>query len=248
MKTLVSSTFVLILFFSIFFATSIRQDRAISQNEIKTLQTLKSEIMTKEEKDDFPTYIKENNLQEPSQFVFDYNPNIDLINEIENYVGWIQIKNTRINYPVVKAKNNDYYLNHNYDLEENIAGAIFMDRRNLANEFDKHTIIYGHYMKNGSMFTDINNYLQEDFFNENKILSFKDLYNDYEYEVISAYYVSADDYILDYEINDEVVNKFISNSLFKTDYQYQNGDRILTLSTCNYILNNGRMIVHAVKK
>jgi len=248
MKTLVSSVLTLIFIFSILFLTSIRQDRIISQNEVNNLQKLKEEKISKETSYEKTTYIKEKNISKSKEFTFNSNPNLTIIDEVENYVGWIKITDTKIDYPVVKTTDNEFYLNHTYSLEENIAGAIFMDRRNLANQFDQHTIIYGHHMKDGSMFTQLNNYLQEDFFKKNKILNFKDLYNEYEYEVISAYYVSADDYILNYEVNEEVVNQFINLSLYKTDYKYENGDRILTLSTCNYILNNGRMIVHAVEK
>jgi len=170
----------------------------------------------------------------------------ELFDTIKNYVGWIRIDQTQIDYPLVRGKDNDFYLNHGYDMKANTAGAIFMDRRNLGNTFDQHTIIYGHHMSNGSMFTDLNKYLDESFFYENTSIYFRDLFNDSVYEVFSAYYVSADDYQLPYSLTQTNVENFISRSLYKTDYSYKAQDRILTLSTCNYLLNNGRMIVHAV--
>lgn len=174
------------------------------------------------------------------------NKNIPLLNEIEDYTGWIKIDNSEIDYPVVKGKDNEFYLDHNYKKEKSDAGAIFMDRRNLGNQYDQHTIIYGHNMKEGIMFTDLNKYLDQDFFKTNNIVSFDDLYNDYNYQVISAYYISANDYTIEFDLNEETINSFLERSLHTSDYEYNSEDRFLTLATCNYILNNGRMIVHGV--
>lgn len=174
------------------------------------------------------------------------NKNIPLFNEIEDFTGWIKIENSKIDYPVVKAKDNEFYLDHNYKKEKSDAGAIFMDRRNLGNQYDQHTIIYGHNMKDGSMFKDLNKYLDQEFFNTNPIISYEDLYNTYEYQVISAYYISANDHTISFDLNEDTVKSFLNRSLHESDYEYDSDDRILTLATCNYILSNGRMIVHAV--
>ena len=173
------------------------------------------------------------------------NPNKEIFESIDNYVGWIKLENTRIDYPVVKAADNKFYLNHDYYGEENKAGSIFMDR---GNTFDSHTIIYGHHMKDGSMFTDLNKYLDDKFFSQNNVIEFEDMYSSYSYQVISAYYVSADDYDFSFDIDEDYVKYIVGNSLFHTDYEYSEGDRFLTLSTCNYIVDNGRMMVHAVLK
>jgi len=174
------------------------------------------------------------------------NKNIPLFNEIEDYTGWIKIDNSKIDYPVVKGKDNEFYLDHNYKKEKSDAGAIFMDRRNLGNQYDQHTIIYGHNMKNGSMFKDLNKYLDESFFKTNALISYEDLYNDYNYKVISAYYISANDHTIAFDLNEETINSLLDRSLHSSDYEYSSDDRFLTLATCNYILSNGRMIVHGV--
>ena len=174
------------------------------------------------------------------------NKNIPLFNAIEDFTGWIKIENSKIDYPVVKAKDNEFYLDHNYKKEKSDAGAIFMDRRNLGNQYDQHTIIYGHNMKDGSMFKDLNKYLDQEFFSTNPIISYEDLYNTYEYQVISAYYISANDHTISFDLNEDTVKSFLNHSLHESDYEYDSDDRILTLATCNYILSNGRMIVHAV--
>ena len=77
-------------------------------------------------------------------------------------VAYIEIKNTNINYIVVKGNDNDYYLNHNFFREENKAGWVFSDYRNKFDGTDKNIIIYGHNMKNGSMFASLKNVLNED--------------------------------------------------------------------------------------
>jgi len=150
-----------------------------------------------------------------------------LIDKIDNYVGWITIGNTPIDYPIVRGNDNDFYLNHDFNGNPYIGGAIFMDRRNIGNNLDAHTIIYGHYMKDGSMFTALNKYLDPQFLAKNSTITINYLYETVEYRVVEAYYVSADTYELPLEISDP-------------------NERRLTLSTCNYILDNGRMIVHAV--
>lgn len=163
------------------------------------------------------------------------NPSADLVERIPNYVGWIKIQNTPIDYPVVRGNDNAFYLDHDFTGKSYIGGAIFMDRRNLGNNLDAHTIIYGHYMKDGSMFTALNKYLDPKFLEENPVVKIDYLYETVEYRIIDAYYVSADTYKLDYDLKDDL--KYDSAETI---------DKLLTLSTCNYILDNGRMVVHAV--
>lgn len=264
MKKLISTVFLMTFIFSIIMVGGYLFQTNQSQNVISDLQMIKDSY-----KEDTKTNIigkevkEENQVKEESQiitleeeqsliegneqtYLFDDNPEKAIFDEIENYVGWITIDDTYINYPVVKYQDNEFYLNHGYDLKENIAGAIFMDRRNLGNQFDKHTIIYGHRMKNNTMFTDLNLYLDESFFKENQLIVFRDLYNTYTYKVFSAYNISADDYILSYDIDDGVINNFKGISKHFDEHIYAEDNRYLTLSTCNYEFDNGRMLVHAV--
>lgn len=253
MKKLISKILILIIVFSIIFLGKYLFEREISEIKVEDIRVTRLEADTLNKKNynsEFQYEEKKDKIKVKTEIVFDIEANSDkvFIDSIENYAGWIQIDNTQIDYPIVKGEDNDFYLNHNYDLSKNIAGAIFMDRRNLGNSYDQHTIIYGHYMKNGSMFTDLNSFLDPEFYENNKYIVYRDLFKNYTYEVISAYYVSADDYDLAYDITSATVDEFINNSIFDTEYVYKDSDRILTLSTCNYILNNGRMIVHAVLK
>ena len=82
-----------------------------------------------------------------------------------DYKMWIQIENTNINYPVVQGSDNDYYLKHNFRKESNISGTVFVESANDIDN-DKNIILYGHNMRNGTMFNNITNYKEESFFNE----------------------------------------------------------------------------------
>ena len=81
-------------------------------------------------------------------------------------IGWIRIDGTDIDYPVVQAADNTFYLHHNFNQESAICGAIFMDYRNDIDMTREHLILYGHQMKDGSMFKQLNGYKDKDFYKE----------------------------------------------------------------------------------
>mgnify|MGYP000782800669 FL=1 len=96
-------------------------------------------------------------------------PEVDfsVLREINpDIVAWIYIEGTKINYPIVQGGDNSYYLKHLFSGEWNGSGCIFLDFRNDVSFADRHSIIYGHHMKNGTMFTDIDKYKKQEFFDE----------------------------------------------------------------------------------
>jgi len=103
-----------------------------------------------------------------------------------NIVGWIVVDGTGIDYPIVRGADNDWYLHHTVTGERNASGAIFMDHRNDAGFFDPHTLIFGHDMRNGSMFAGLHSFTGERFriYTHNGVL---------EYAVFSRRIVAADD-------------------------------------------------------
>lgn len=245
MKKLLLPILILILGSLIWYSMSYLKDLNQSQSVVNDLKSIRDDV-DEAVSETIHEAIEEETEIKTSPITIEENKEKEFIDKIENYVGWITIDNTKIDYPIVKGEDNEFYLNHNYDLSENVAGSIFMDRRNLGNQFDEHTIIYGHHMKNGTMFTGLNLYLEEEFYEDNQLIYYRDLFNNYTYEVISAYYVSANDYTLSFELNETVIDDFLERSFHNSDYVYSKTDRFLTLSTCNYTLDNGRMIVHAV--
>ncbi len=170
----------------------------------------------------------------------------------EDIIGWIQIDGTKINYPILQAENNTYYLDRNYKREQSRAGSIFADYRNHLTEENKNFILYGHRMKDETMFNQLTKYLDEDFFDTHSIIHFDTLYHSYDAIVFSAYYTTTDfDYIqTDFDTEEEfqsLVDEMKNRSVYATDVSVQEDDTILTLSTCDYTLDpdEGRFVVHA---
>ena len=104
-------------------------------------------------------------------------------------IAYLVVNNTNISYIVVKGRDNDYYLNHNFEKRKNVAGWIFVDYRNRVDETDKNIIIYGHSTKDGSMFGTLKNVLKKDWHEnkENHIIKFTTENKTYNYQVFSTY-------------------------------------------------------------
>ena len=167
-------------------------------------------------------------------------------------VGWIEVEETNINYPILQADNNDYYLNRNYLKEESRAGSIFLDYRNDIEESNKNSVIYGHRMKDGSMFGQLKKYLDEDFFHNHSTILYDTLYESYELEVFSAYKTTTDFYYIQTDFSDEEEYGAFLDTLQEKSFHNYTGtieveDTIVTLSTCDYGLDRdtGRLVVHA---
>ena len=170
----------------------------------------------------------------------------------DEIVGWIRINNTKVDYPVVKGMDNEFYLNSNINKEPFKAGSIFMDFRNEGKGLEPHTIVYGHHMKDGSMFGDLMKYKERSFLIENRYIQFNTLYEDIKWEIFSAYITDTGfDYLITEFSNKEDYIAFLESITTKS---YMNlgtevsvEDKILTLSTCTYEFKDARFVVHAKK-
>lgn len=170
----------------------------------------------------------------------------------EDMIGWLTIGETKIDYPILQSDNNTDYLNHNYYGDTSIAGSIFMDYRNNVTMHEKNFILYGHRMKDGSMFQHLTKYLEEDFFEANRTFTFDTLYDSYEAEIFAVYNTMTDfDYIqtdFDNEAEyEQLLQGIQERSLYTTDLEVGIEDQIITLSTCEYTLDpdDSRLVVHA---
>ena len=165
-----------------------------------------------------------------------------------DYRFWINVENTNIDYPVVQGEDNDFYLNHDFNKNYLASGSIFMDYRNDF-ENDKSVIVYGHHMRNKTMFGELANFKKEDFFKENNLISIEYKGKTYTYEVFSAFVanLSKDDYLkVSFEDNSDYenyINYLTDRSIYKTDIDIDSNDKIITLYTCSYEFNNARTIV-----
>ncbi len=176
-----------------------------------------------------------------------------LISKNKDTVGWLTVNNTRVNYPVVQGKDNDYYLNHDFFKSKTSIGWVFMDFRDDPVNLSDNTIIYGHKLKSGLMFGTLPNTLNSSWYKNksNQLITFNLPNNEMKWQIISMYRTNyTTDYLVvnfrDEEHFNEWINKMVGRSIynFKIDTKY--GDKILTLSTCIGSLSaNQRMVIHA---
>ena len=209
-------------------------------------------INNKENKDiknDMSKYIFiENNDSEDNKYVIDFKK---IKEKNPDTVGYIKVNNTSINYIVVKGSDNSYYLNHNFNKEYNKSGWIFSDYKNKYDGTDKNIILYGHNIKDGSMFGTLYKVLNKNWYDnpDNYIIDFVTENNSYKYQVFSVYEIDEEDYYIQTEFNnDNNINDFI-NTLKNRSYkdfgiEVNNNDQILTLSTCNKG-SSKRIVLHS---
>lgn len=165
--------------------------------------------------------------------------------------AWISIAGTVIDYPIVQTSNNETYLFTTFRGKKNSSGAIFIDMQNQSDFSDQNTIIYGHNMKNGSMFATLIKYKEQSFYNLNPNVTVYTSNKKYICKIFSAYVTLADSPA--YTVNFSNINEFghclkymENKSMITCNVMVKNSDRIITLSTCDYSYSNARMVVHAV--
>lgn len=166
-------------------------------------------------------------------------------------VGWIYVKNTNINYPVVQGNRNNYYLWRDFNKKRNNFGWIFMDYRNNHNNLDQNTIIYGHNVKEGIMFGTMRTMMNPSWYNktDNRLITFNTLNKKMQWLMFSTYRIPAtEDYLKTNFDSEEEFMEFINliKSRSKKDFKVdiKPTDKILTMQTCSS--NNTRNVVHAV--
>ncbi|URN95312.1 MAG: class B sortase [Candidatus Pristimantibacillus lignocellulolyticus] len=180
-----------------------------------------------------------------------YRERFDQLLEINSdIVGWISIENTGINYPVVQSSDNDYYLNHNVEKQSSTRGSIFMDYRNKDVNEDIHTVIYGHHMKDGSMFGELSKYKDAAYYKEHNTITFEGLDGSTNWQIFSVYIYSPEDQFFEYEFADEqqystYLDKIIKKSRYDTGVEVTSEDQLITLVTCTYEVTDARFIIHA---
>lgn len=172
----------------------------------------------------------------------DFNSLLNINNEV---VGWIKVKNTNINYPILKHNDNDYYLTHSFDKSINSAGWIFMDYRNNENNLDNNTIIYGHGRKDGTMFGSLFKVIKKEWYTnkDNLDIDLTTLNNSYTFNIFSIYVINTTDDYININYNEEILNKVVNRSIYNFNTNVDLNDKILTLSTCYN--NEKKIVIHA---
>lgn len=180
-----------------------------------------------------------------------------LLDKNKNLIGWIKIDDTNIDYPVMKSLNGkgDFYLDHNFEGKEDRNGTLFLDDACDPFAPSDNLIVYGHNMKSGEMFGELDRYKDRSFYENHKKIRFDTIYREGIYEVMFAFqskiYSEAEitfKYYQFIECNSE--QEFASGmkamaemSLYDTGLTAEYGDELLTLSTCDYDEQEGRFVV-----
>lgn len=179
-----------------------------------------------------------------------------LYEENNDLAGWLSIEGTEIDYPVMQGEDDEYYLHHDFYGEDSKYGCLYV-RGQADLDAGTNFIIYGHNMKDGAMFGDLDLYLKESFYKEHPTISFDTLYEERTYEIVAVFrsqvYNADDDVFKYYQFYEadtqEEFEDFYGNikalSLYDTGVEAKYGDTFLTLSTCAYHVTDGRFVVVA---
>ena len=172
-------------------------------------------------------------------------------------IGWIKIEGTAIDYPVMyHPEEKNYYLPRNFEKEYDVSGTPFLSELCDPEDADN-LIIYGHHMSSEKMFAALDRYKSEEFYQEHPIIQYSTLHGKEQYQIIAAFAVpvytghdfeyysftkaeNAEDYL-------EFVKECKKRSYYDTGYTARYGDKLITLSTCEYSHKNGRMVVVGCK-
>lgn len=180
-----------------------------------------------------------------------------LYNKNKRLIGWLRIDGTDIDYPVMQTTDNEYYLDHNYNQEYDKNGSLFLDADCDVVRRNTNLIIYGHHMKSGKMFGNLNRYSSESYCKEHSIIQFDTIYEKGTYQVMYVFrsrIYNEDEIVFKYyQFFDALSEKeFNSNmeemaaiSLYDTGVTASFGDELLTLSTCDSSETDGRFVVVA---
>ena len=199
-------------------------------------EPVKTETTTSETRENRPTKINFKSLQER-------NPDT---------VGWIEIPGTEINYPIVKGDDNDFYLHRDFQSEKSKSDTIFMDYRNDGDFTNRHSILYGHNMRNGSMFAGLMAYKDSVFFTQNDKIYIDTPDGRTIWQIFAAYVTTTDFYYIITDFPDDpsfssFLQTIQSKSSFQSPVSPVVSDHLLTLSTCTYEYDDARFVVHAIK-
>lgn len=174
--------------------------------------------------------------------------NFELLKQMNaEAVGWLYCPGTPINYPVVQSDDNSYYLKHLYNDQKNSSGAIFMDALNNPDMTDANTVIYGHNMKNGSMFASLQNYSDPAYLREHPVIYYMTTNKDYRIDVFAAYpeVSAAEAYTINFDSEPTYagfLQRLWAKSEVAANVPMTTNDNIATLVTCTGYSNDRYVI------
>ena len=171
-----------------------------------------------------------------------------LLAQNSDVCGWLYSKDTVINYPVAQGSDNNEYLHHLLDGSYNSSGTLFVDCECGPEFSGTNTVVYGHNMKDGSMFNSLTNYKEQSYYDEHPVMYLNTPKQNYKIEIFSAYICNydSDTYTRDFYSAEDYaawLTKMQNQSDFTSDVEVTENDRVITLSTCTYEYDNARFVV-----
>ncbi len=160
------------------------------------------------------------------------------------FVGWLTIPNTHVDLPVTKYSDNKFYLRHNFYKEYDFRGNPFIDYRSDVLSFSNNTVIYGHNCHDGTIFSDLEKYLDLDFYKESPVIEFNTIYTETKWKIFAVIVTSASEdedngYVFPFNypdmsgINYEgYIAELMKRTIYYTNVDVNENDQFLTLQTC----------------
>lgn len=173
-----------------------------------------------------------------------------LRSENPEVVGWIYCEDTPINYPICQGEDDEYYLTHAYDKKETKSGSIFLETENDSMFADANSILYGHHMKDGSMFATLADWSEQKYFEQHPCMWLLTPEEIYRVDLFSGYTTDAtsDTYTVIRNYGEQMsayLKQVVALSDFQTDINVSNLDsHFIVLSTCEYYYENARYVLH----
>jgi sortase B len=203
-----------------------------------------------------PQFTLDETAPEPKEVLEEFKT---LLNKNQKLIGWLKIDDTNIDYPVMQTSDNEYYLDHNLNQEYDKNGSIFMDKDCDVLQPSTNFILYGHHMKSGQMFGNLDRYSSEAYYKEHPYIQFDTIYERGTYQVMyvfRSHVYSEEEIAFKYyqfiDVNsekefDSYMQEMAAMSYYDTGVTAEYGDQLLTLSTCDYQEKDGRFVVVAKK-
>lgn len=247
--------FLIILLFSLSKILDWYQDNETTNENIETIDSITDVVELVD--DEATELVNEPDTQESDYWYYIKFPLIEvdfleLKQKNADTIGWIQVNNTNINYPIVQTTDNDFYLNHSYDKTPNEAGWVFMDFRNNSDFSNKNTIIYAHSRLDKTMFGSLSKVLKSSWYEnkDNHIIKISTPTENSLWQIFSVYKIEEEAYYITTNFQDEnTYLEFLTTLKNRSKYDFHTtltaDDSIITLSTC--YSDTERTVVHAKK-
>ena len=221
------------------------REKEIAQSRTTELVTTASTVAT--------TEASEATTEKKKQNVIDFDK---LKKQNKDIVAWIKVPGTSVDYPVYQhPKDNSYYLTHNADKQEDSYGAIYIETFNNKYFTDPNTVVYGHNMRNGSMFGSLHKFEDAKFFNKHRKIIIYTEDDTLTYKIFAAFVHSNMHILYEYDFTDyEDFDRYLGDLYSNTDsdahidrkVDVDSDDRIITLSTCNHGISTQRYLIQGV--